>query len=367
MKIWRRLHTRLFVSYLLVIAVGSVAILSVSSLLTRSLFQTHLGGMQRGNGGLRNVQISQLRVALSDSLNVALLVGLAVALVAAGTIAILLGRRLLRPIEDMRSAAEAIAAGHYDQQIPKPNVEELAQLANDVNTLGHSLGATEERRTRLIGEVAHELRSPLTTIRASMEGLIDGVIAPDVNVFSTIADEAARLERLADDLTLLSQAEENALPISPTDCDLGEIARRAGERLGPQFDDASVSLRFRGDRNLPVHADPDRLSQVLINLLGNALIHTPKGGTVTVYTHVEKDGAVVDVSDTGKGIDPGQLGHIFERFYRIADPSHPAGRGIGLTIARSIARAHGGDVTASSPGLGKGATFQVTIPLATND
>jgi len=347
-----------------VITVGSFAILLVSSLLTRSLFQNHLGGMQRGMGGLRSATVSQLRVALADSLNVALLVGLGAALIAAGTIAIVLGRRLLRPIEDVRSAAEQIAAGHYDQQIPRPDVEELAELADDVNILGQTLAATEQRRTRLIGEVAHELRSPLTTIRASMEGLIDGVIEPTGDVFATIADEAARLERLADDLTLLSQAEENAMPLTKVPCDLADVARRAAERLQSQFDDAGVTLTCRGDRSLGVFADPDRLSQVFINLLGNALTHTPAGGTVTVYARAESNGAIVDVTDSGRGIAQDELDHIFERFYRIADPSHPAGRGIGLTIARSIARAHDGDVTAHSSGLGTGATFQVRIPLA---
>jgi signal transduction histidine kinase len=142
------------------------------------------------------------------------------------------------------------------------------------------------------------------------------------------------------------------------------VARRAVERLQSQFDDAGVSLKYRGDRTLGVIADPDRLSQVFINLTGNALTHTPSGGMVTVHAHAEPAGAVVDIADTGRGIAPGELEHIFERFYRIADPSHPAGRGIGLTIARSIARAHDGDVTAHSSGRGAGATFEVHIPLA---
>lgn len=364
MKFWRRLHTRLFLSYLLVISVGSVAILVVSSLLTRSLFQTHIGGMQMRMGGLRSTTVAQLRTALADSLNVALIVGLGAALVAAGTIAVLLARRLLRPIEEVRSAAEGIAAGNYDQQIATPAVEELAELANDVNTLGRALAATEQRRTRLIGEVAHELRSPLTTIRGSMEGLIDGVIDATDDVFATVADEAARLERLADDLTLLSQAEENAMPLSLTDCDLGKVARLAANRLRPQFDDGQVELVLQGDDPLPVHADPDRLAQVFINLLGNALTHTPPAGTVAVHARADCGIAIVDIIDTGRGIARDELSHVFERFYRIADPSHPAGRGIGLTIARSIARAHGGDVTAHSNGPGTGATFTVTIPMS---
>jgi signal transduction histidine kinase len=362
MRFWRRLHTRLFASYLLVIAIGSMAILVVSSLLTRSLFQTHLGGMQRGMGGLRSATVAQLRSALADSLNIALLIGLGAALLAAGTAALVLGRRLLRPIEDIRSAAGRIASGDYKQEIAVPDVEELAGLADDVNTLGRTLAATEQRRTRLVGEVAHELRSPLTTIRASMEGIIDGVIEPTGDVFATVADEAGRLERLADDLTLLSQAEEGAMPLSPISCDLADVAARAANRLGPQFEDAGVTLTIRGDDHLPVRGDPDRLAQVFVNLLGNALTHTPEGGRVTIHRRSMSRGAAVDIVDTGRGIAAADLPHLFERFFRIADPSHPAGRGIGLTIARSVARAHGGDITAASDGLGRGATFTVIIP-----
>jgi signal transduction histidine kinase len=364
MKIRRRLHPRLFGSYLGVITVGALTMLIFAALLTPSLFQQRLGRMGRGPGGYGNASSTQLHKALTDSLDIALVAGVVAAVIAAGAVAALLGRRILRPVDDVRAATHRMASGDYDQQVPEPAEEELAELARDVNALGASLAETERRRTRLIGEVAHELRSPLTTIRASMEGLIDGVIAPTGESFAAIADEAARLQRLTDDLTLLSQAEEHAIPLRLEAGDLAELASRAAERLRPQFDPKGVALRIEPSPPLPVRVDPDRIAQVFTNLLGNALTHTPPAGTVTIRGGIERPSAWIEVSDTGPGVPAGEVDRIFDRFYRIPNPDHPAGRGIGLTIARGIARAHGGDVTVASHGLGTGATFRVTVPLS---
>jgi len=362
MKIWRRLRTRLFGSFLVVIAVGAVAMLVLGALLTPSLFEERLGRMGRGPG-YGYASSTDLHKALTDSLDVALVAGLVAALIAAGAVAALLGRRILRPIDAVRAATHRMAMGDYQQQVPEPAEEELAGLARDVNALGATLAETERRRTRLIGEIAHELRSPLTAIRASMEGLIDGVLAPTEESFAAIADEASRLERLADDLTLLSQAEEHAIPLRLAAADLAELASHAAERLRPQFDLKEVTLRIEPSPPLPVQVDPDRIAQVFTNLLGNALTHTPSAGTVTIRGGIERSTAWIDVSDTGPGVPPNEVERIFDRFYRIPDPSHPGGRGLGLTIARGIARAHGGDVTVASHGPGIGATFRVTVPL----
>lgn len=364
MSLWKRLRVRLFASYVLVVAVGALAMLAVGSLLAPSLFQGRLGQIGRGPGGFGASTAGQLRSAFAESVDVALVVGLAVAIAAAGTVAALIGRRLLRPVEAVRDAADRMAKGDYRKEVPIPSEEELAALARDVNTLGRSLADTEHRRTRLIGEVAHELRSPLTTIQAYMEGLIDGMVEPSPEIFAVVADEAARLQRLADDLTLLSQAEEGAMPLKPEPCDLARLAEDAAERLRPQFRYGEVDLVIESGQAAPVRVDPDRVTQVFVNLLGNALTHTPSKGRVTLRSGVTDESAWVEVVDTGRGIPTSELERIFERFYRLPDPDHPAGRGIGLTIARSVARAHGGDVTASSAGPGTGATFRVTVPLA---
>ena len=190
-------------------------------------------------------------------------------------------------------------------------------------------------------------------------------------MYASVADEASRLQRLVDDLTLLSRADEGTLQVQSVELDLAAVAVAAAERLTPQFDHAEVTLvtdPARASGPLPVRGDRDRLTQVLSNLLGNALGHTPAGGTVTVRAGRERvDGVGRRESTRVRASPRDELEHIFERFYRgpagdsAGRPAH-AGRGVGLTIARGLARAHGGDVVGSSQGPGTGATFRLTIP-----
>ncbi|HEY4991646.1 MAG TPA: HAMP domain-containing sensor histidine kinase [Nakamurella sp.] len=219
------------------------------------------------------------------------------------------------------------------------------------------------RRARLLGEVAHELRTPLTALDGYVEGLIDGVFAPNPDIFASLSEELHRLHRLADDLSSLSRAQEQGLDLHPVDVDLADLASRAATRLAPQFRDARVTLIVNADTVLPVHVDPDRITQVLTNLLGNALLATPAGGTVAVTARRTARGGEVVVTDTGVGLTEQDVERVFERFYRApGQPRRSAGSGIGLTIARGIARGHGGDVTASSAGPGRGASFTVVLP-----
>ena len=371
----RRLRTRLFLSYVVVVAAGAIAMLVVGTVVTRTVYEQRIGGFGLGRGQGRSDAVSetQLRAALDESLVPALLVGVGAALITAALVAMFVGSRLLRPIDELRSATRRMADGDYSATVPMPAEAELASLARDVNELGAHLAAIEQRRTRLLGEVTHELRTPITVIRGQTEGLIDGVVTPSPEVFAALADEAARLQRMVEDLTLLSRAEEGTLEIHFADLDLATVAAVAAERLRPQFDYEGIALVVEVNdraRPLPVRGDDDRLNQVLSNLLGNALGHTPVAGTVTLRTGRDRSMAFVDVIDTGPGIPADELERIFERFYRRPDDGVPtsrpmhAGRGIGLTIARGLARAQGGDVVASSAGPGTGATFRLTIPLS---
>jgi len=369
----RRLRTRLFLSYVVVVGAGALAMLVVGTVVTRSVYEQRIGGFGLGRGQGRSAQVSetQLRSALDESLTPALLIGLGAALITAAIVAMFVGARLLRPIDELRAATRRMADGDYSAKVPVPPETELASLANDVNELGEHLATTERRRTQLLGEVTHELRTPITVIRGQTEGLIDGVVTPSPEVYAAIAEEASRLQRMVDDLTLLSRADEGTLEIHVADLDLAAVASAAAERLRPQFDYGDVVLVVDVDTRpgpLTVRGDSDRLTQVLSNLLGNALGHTPPGGTVTLRAGRDGTTAFVDVTDTGPGIPGDELERIFERFYRRPDDGEPtgrpirAGRGIGLTIARSLARAQGGDVVASSAGPGRGATFRLTIP-----
>ena len=207
-----------------------------------------------------------------------------------------------------------------------PSEPELAALATDVNTLASALADTETRRTRLLGDVAHEMRTPLTALDGYVEGLIDGVFPANPDVFGALSNELRQLHRLANDLSSLSRAQEQGLDLHPVDADLADLARRAAARLAPQFQDAQVALTVHADQVLPVTVDPDRITQVLTNLLGNALFATPAGGTVTVTAHLTARGGEVVVTDTGVGLVEQDVERVFERFTGRARPVPPVSR-----------------------------------------
>lgn len=362
-----RLPVRLFASYALVIAVGAATAYLTVRLLLPPLFDHQMGRMNgsgMGMGGQYGRTGSTPHAALISALNTALLVAVLATAVVAGVVAAFVTGRLLRPLEQVRAATRRIAAGEYDAAVPLPAEPELAALATDVNTLANTLAATETRRSRLLGDVAHEMRTPLTALDGYVEGLIDGVFTSAPETLQAMSEELRRLHRLADDLSTLSRTEERRIELRRVDADLFAISREVCARLRPQFDDAHVTLTVvRADGPVPVHVDVDRVGQVLTNLLGNALRATPVGGTVTVTVDADGDQARASVTDSGVGLAADDVERVFERFYRAADGlPRSAGSGVGLTIARGLARAHGGDLRASSPGIGNGATFTLTLP-----
>jgi histidine kinase len=357
-----RLPARLFASYVLVILVGAVTAYVTVRLLAPPLFDHQMGpGMM---GGFGRTGTTSPHAALISALNTALLVAALASAAVGGVVAAFVTSRLLRPLQDVRSATRRIAAGDYDSAVMLPRQPELAELAADVNTLAASLKETEVRRTRLLGDVAHEMRTPLTALDGYVEGFIDGVFTPTEDALGAMAQELRRLHRLADDLSTLSRTDEQRLELRPADADLGALVRGACERIRPQFDDAHVLLTVSADEEVPVRVDTDRITQVLTNVLGNALLATPEGGSVAVSLTARDGLASVVVTDTGVGFAPEDAERIFERFYRAASASRrSAGSGVGLTISRGIARAHRGDLRARSDGTGTGATVTLTLPV----
>lgn len=366
-----RLSLRLFISYAAVAVVGGVVAYLTISLLAPQLFEERLGMMTNGEGAgmpMGTMEATSVRSAFLSALTTSLIVGVLVSVIAAGFVAAAVTGRLLRPLNAVRAATKLIAAGKYGGRVPIPSEPELAALATDVNTLAQALADTESRRTRLLGEVAHEMRTPLTILDGYVEGLIDGVFTSSPDMFASLSDELRRLHRLSDDLSSLSRAQEQRLDLHPVDADLADLVRRTAARLSPQFEDSGVALALNVDAPLPVHVDPDRMTQVLTNLFGNALLATPPGGVVTISAKGTGGRGEVVVIDTGVGLAEEDTERVFERFYRVPGQARrSAGSGIGLTIAREIARAHGGDVTASSAGRGQGANFAVVIPLRLGD
>lgn len=359
MRWWRTLRFRLVVSYLAVVVAGAVTLMAVAAWVAPTFFTRHMAGMGLGMGMMAGAG-AELDAAFASSIRQAMLVGVLVSLIVALLITAVVARRIIQPLEGVRIATRRLAEGNYGERVALPVEEELRALAVDVNTLAATLEDTEHKRLELIGDLAHELRTPLSAIEGYMEGLIDGVVPSDAETFASVAEEAARLKRLASDLSTLSRVQESADAPRSEEVDLGALTTAVANRLRPQYDDKQVELRVDALRLL-VNGDPDRLTQVLVNLLGNALTHTPAGGRVVVAGRRTGDVVELSVLDTGRGIAPADLPKIFDRFYR-ANASTPGGSGIGLTIARAIARAYGGDVTADSDGPGTGATFTLLLP-----
>lgn len=361
----RRLLRRLFVGQLLVVLAGAATLGAVAFMVAPPIFHDHVN---RAVGPVSDVVASHLDEALSETLLLALGIAIGAAAVAAAAVSWLLATRIVRPIEGLSASADALAAGHLDARAESPGVDdELADLTEAFNAMADVLEHTEETRRRLLSDLAHELRTPLATVEAYHEGLADGVIEPDEVTVEVLADATGRLRRLVDDISLVSMAEEGQLALDRHPLDLVDLVVGAVDAARPSADAAGISLRHRLPADaVMVVADADRLSQVLANLLSNAVEHTPRDGSITVTVTSDGHRAVVEVADTGEGIGAEHLPHVFQRFYR-ADPARrrTPGSGIGLTISRAIVQRHDGTLTASSAGAGAGATFTLELPVVT--
>lgn len=348
------LRRQLFRSHLLVmvVAVGVIVALAVALGL---LFTVVTGWPEfdRGRG----------RSSDEDALGPLFLLGIVTAaVVAASLVSLRVSRRLAAPMEGLGRATRRLADGDYEVTVEQTGVDELDALGGDVRTLADTLAATEQRRLRLIGDIAHELRTPLSTIEGSMEALMDRVVPADDETFAGIAREAARLRRLAGDLSALSSSAEQDPMADAAVVDLAGLAKSTVELLRVQAEAKGLALTADAAERAPVCGDRDRLAQVLTNVVGNAIQYTD-AGAVEVVVGADADTVTVTVADTGRGLAAEEIGQVFERFYR-ADEHFADGTGVGLTIARQLVRAHGGTITAASPGIGHGATFTVSLPRA---
>ena len=360
-RLFGTLRARLLLSHLAVVAIGITILLLAGRRLGTVFVDEHLRSMPHMMGGMAAAETLQLEKGIDAAFNRALLWAALISGGTAAAAATFAAVRVLRPLEQVRQVARRLAAGSYHERIPVPAEDELAALVTDVNELAEALEETEQRRLLLIAEVSHELRTPVATLKGYLEGLLDGVFEPDPETLAAAVREAHRMERLAADLSALSRAEEGRVELRLEPADLGRLAAEVAERLRTQFDDQDVRLEVETSQPIPVVVDRDRMAQVLTNLVGNALSYTPSGGRVMVRPGVEGEMARVEVSDTGRGLTDEQAAMVFDRFFRV-DRSAAGGTGIGLTIARSLARLQGGDVTVFSPGLGRGSTFLLTVP-----
>jgi histidine kinase len=372
-RVRRHLGWKLFLSYLVIILVGVIVLASATEFAVPSAFERHMAAMASMMGpGSRMMEMDlfdNFRNAVNEALTLAVLASVGIAIV----VSLFVSRRVVSPVREMMVASRRIAGGHYGERVAVPggvshgDLDELAQLALSFNQMAVTLESVEAMRLELIGNVAHELRTPLAGIKGYMEGLIDGVLPPDATTFQQVHREADRLQRLISDLQELSRVEAGAFELNLQPTSVLDLVESVAARLGRQFEEKGVALETEVSTDLPrVRADEDRIGQVLLNLVGNALQYTPAGGRVWLRTSQEGDAVRLAVEDTGIGIPAQHLPHLFTRFYRVDKSRSRAGggSGIGLTIAKHLVEAHGGQIQAASDGPGKGSTFNFTLPIA---
>lgn len=317
---------------------------------------------------------------LSGVTRAALIAGLLAGLVAFA-LAIVLVRQITHPLTELNDATQRIAQGDLTARVPREGVDELGQLGGAFNRMASALETQETLRRNLMADVAHELRTPLTAIQGTVEALQDGIFPLTAEGLDPIHEETLLLGRLVEDLRTLAQAEAGHLSLNLADVDVGELTERIVVGQLSVAQQAGVALSWRVETGLPtLLGDNQRIAQVLSNLLSNALRHTPAGGTIEVTVSSTQDlsgfpkpgrsdsspGLLLSVQDSGPGIEPADLPHIFDRFYR-GDPSRSrgtGGSGLGLTIARQLVEAHDGRIWAESPPRGevKGSIFCVWLP-----
>lgn len=281
---------------------------------------------------------------------------------------LILSRIIINPLERLNISSRRIAAGRYDERITPPVTIELADVAQQFNQMAESLEKVEQNRVSLIGNVSHELRTPLTSLQGYVEGLQDGLFPGDEETWAIMGSELRRLKSLVSDLQDLSRVEGGSVKLRPVDFPIMPLVEQVRSQLQPKFISKAITFETKAtDRNISIFADRDRASQILINFLGNAIRHTPEGGTITVQAaYGEGDTVNISVIDTGEGIPEDAIPYVFERFYRV-DPSRSrlsGGSGIGLSISRQLARLMDGDVAAESDGPGMGSTFTLNLPIA---
>ena len=356
---------RLFVAQTLVLLTGIFTAWTIAATVGPSLFHDHLA---RANVGATSAQIVHTEEAYQSANAISLSLALLTALVVAMAVNVYIARRIGRSVASIADAASDVAGGHYDVRVPSQGLgAEFDALAVGFNQMAGRLGSVERTRRRLLADLGHEMRTPVATLEAYLEALEDGVATLDTSTAALLRAQTRRLARLSDDISTVSRAEEGQVGLDVRPVQPRSVVTAAADAAAEAYQTKGVHLVTEIATGLPeLSLDPERMGQVLGNLLDNALRHTPTGGTVTISatTSRRSGGVALSVADTGEGIPAEHLPHVFERFYRVdtaRDRTH-GGSGIGLAIANALVEAHGGQLTVNSPGIGQGSTFRAVLP-----
>jgi two-component system sensor histidine kinase BaeS len=301
--------------------------------------------------------------AFMGRVNQAIVMGAVGAIVIALLIGILLARTISRPVRELTAATQVVAQGELGHQVPVRRKDELGELAASFNQMSADLERSTELRRQMTADIAHELRTPLSLILGYTEALSDGKLEGTPEAFDIVHDEAQHLNRLVDDLRTLSLADAGELSLNRRSVCPQMLLQRVATAYAAQAKAKDISLRVEAESDVAeVDVDPDRMAQVLGNLVNNAMRHTPAGGGIALSAEEQRDMVTLSVSDSGVGIAPEHLPHIFDRFYRGDESRYQENgeSGLGLAIAKSIVEAHGGKISVAST-LGSGTTVTVQL------
>ncbi len=300
------------------------------------------------------------------TINRFLFLGALLAIGAAAIVTVILSRRISRPVQQLTVAARKLGEGDLSHRVRFNDRGEIGELASTFNAMASSLERAEKLRKSMVTDVAHELRTPLSNIRGQLEAIDDRLIKPDESTLKSIYEEALLLSRLVDDLQELTLAEAGKLRLMRRAEDIKQLIQRSVSTITSVVTSHKIRLKEELPEQLPsCYIDAQRIEQVLHNLLYNAILHTPEGGTITVTARQDNGYVEISVADTGNGIPQEDLPNIFERFYR-ADKSRnrsTGGSGLGLTISKGLVEAHGGNINVEST-QGKGSRFWFTVPIS---
>lgn len=356
---------RLFAAVGLVVLASAVTMLVAVLLVAEPAFHSHLEQVQPTMSSQAHLRVDE---AFATGVFIALTVGVVVALAAAMVVTWLVARRLAAPVAEAAEAAYRVADGDFETRLRQPGLgPELDRLTAAFNTMARRLATTEQTRRRLLADLAHELRTPLASMQATIEAVTDGILPSDQTTLDTLTEQSQRLHRLVGDLSAVSRAEERQLNLHPVMVPVQDLISEAVTAARPRFVAKAINLATTDDHaNWRVLVDPDRLAEALGALLDNALRHTAQGGAVTIAATRHDNRCQITVTDTGEGFEPEMAAQLFERFYRgdTSRTANGAGSGIGLTISKAIVEAHHGQLRAHSDGPGTGARFEITLPIA---
>ncbi len=373
------IQTKIFLGYLLIIVVAFTIIGLAVNRTVEGNYERHIieAFALPGSGGIDEYQEVKLVVSDPETVSGAFLKDVRKSLtstmflvtVLAILLSYFLSRMILSPLKRFTEATEKIAGGDYSNRVKISTGDEIEELGVSMNKMAESLEKIETLRRELVSNVSHELATPLTNISGYLEALHDGVIRgeePTRKTLELLQEEADRLKTMVIDLRVLSSIESSRFCLDLAPVNLSDIINGAIEKLKPQSEEKGVGLTFEVNGSIPeVSADRNRLTQILINLIDNAIRFTPEGGDAKVSVEASGDQVSIEVSDNGIGISSGDLPHIFERFYRgeKSRSRETGGTGIGLAVVKELVKAHCGEINVEST-EGKGSRFIFSIPIS---